>query len=167
MSSDTLKRIGLFFAFVAVQVLVLGHVHLFHVATPLFYVYFVLLMPRNLPKWASLLWSFAMGLVLDIFSNTFGVAAASMTLIGAIQPYYFELFLPRDSADNIVPKLSTIGLLKYTYYAVPLVLFYCLVFYTLEMFSFYNALQWVLCVVGSTAVTLLLVYTFEIATFKK
>ena len=77
-----LKRLGLFVVFVLAQTMVLGRIHLFGYATPLVYVYFVSMFPRSYPKWSILLWSFVMGLTIDIFSNTPGVAAASLTLLG-------------------------------------------------------------------------------------
>ena len=57
MKADILKRAGIFVIFVLAQAIVLGRIHLFHYATPLFYVYFVLGFERNHPKWAILLWS--------------------------------------------------------------------------------------------------------------
>lgn len=51
MSIDTLKRAALFVVFILVQTMILGRIHLFGFATPLLYVYFVLLFPRNYPKW--------------------------------------------------------------------------------------------------------------------
>ena len=163
MKIDLLKRFAWFLVFVLAQAVVLGRIHLFGVATPLLYVYFVLQFERNYPKWAVLLWSFFLGLFTDILSNTPGLAAASLTLIAAIQPYYLELFVPRDSADDLKPTLSTLGMLKYSYYAIPLVVLYCLLFYSLEFFNFYNLEYWALCVVGSAAITLVLIYAFEIA----
>ncbi|MBO5549520.1 MAG: rod shape-determining protein MreD [Prevotella sp.] len=163
MSIDFLKRLSWFGAFLLAQVLVLGQIHLFHYATPLLYVYFVTQFPRNHAKWAILLWSFMMGLLVDTFFNTPGVAAASLTLIGAIQPYYFELFVPRDSAEDLMPSLRNISPTKYAYYIVPLVSLYCMLFFSLEMFTFFNWLQWLLCVVSSALVTLLLIFTFEVA----
>ena len=163
MTLDLLKRAGWFVVFVLAQAIVLGRIHLFHFATPLFYVYFVTQFPRNYPKWGILLWSFMLGLMIDTFSNTPGLASASLTLIAAIQPYLFELFVPRDSVDDLKPALSTLGPLKYSYYIIILVLVYCLVFYSLELFNFFNLQEWALCVVGSAAITLLLIYTFEFA----
>ena len=163
MTIDLLKRAGWFIVFVLVQAVVLGRIHLFNCATPLLYVYFVTQFPRNYPKWGILLWSFMLGLMVDTFSNTPGLASASLTLIGAIQPYFFNLFVPRDSVDDLKPALSTLGPLKYSYYIVVLVVLYCLVFYSLELFNFFNWTQWALCVGGSAAVTLLLIFTFEIA----
>lgn len=163
MPTDLVKRTILFIVFVLAQAMVLGRIHLFGVATPLLYVYFVTMFPRNYPKWAMLLWSFLMGLLIDTSTNTPGLATATLTLIAVVQPYYFELFVPRDSVDNLEPSLATLGPLKYSYYIVVLVLLYCLVFYSLEMFSFFNLMHWALCVGGSTVVTLALIYTFEVA----
>ncbi len=163
MPTDLVKRTILFIVFVLAQAMVLGRIHLFGVATPLLYVYFVTMFPRNYPKWAMLLWSFLMGLLIDTATNTPGLATATLTLIAVVQPYYFELFVPRDSVDNLEPSLATLGPLKYSYYIVVLVLLYCLVFYSLEMFSFFNLMHWALCVGGSTVITLALIYTFEVA----
>ncbi|MBR1688348.1 MAG: rod shape-determining protein MreD [Prevotella sp.] len=161
MSIDIFKRILLFVIFCLVQSLILNHIHLFHCATPLLYVYFVAMFPRRYPKWGILLWSFMLGLVIDTFSNTPGVAAASLTLIGAIQPYFLELFVPRDSIDELVPSMRNLGITKYTYYIFVLVLLYCLVFYAIEMFNFANWLHWLECVGGSAILTIVLILTFE------
>lgn len=167
MSTDFLKRLGLFVVFVMIQAMVLGRMHLFDYATPMLYVYFVTMFPRNYPKWAILLWSFAMGLTIDVFSNTPGVAAASLTLIGAIQPYFFELFVPRDSVEDLRPSLRNIGMVKYTYYIVPLVVLYCLVFFSLEAFNFFNWVDILKCVCGSAVITLVLIMTFESVSGRK
>lgn len=161
MSADIFKRAGLFIVFVLAQVLVLGRIHLFGYATPLLYVYFILLFPRNYPKWAVLVWSFSLGLVVDTFFNTPGVAAASMTLLGAIQPYYFELYVSRDATENMQPSIRSIGWVKYFYYSLVMVLIYCLVFFTLDAFSLYNWTVWLMSVLGSAAITLLMILTFE------
>lgn len=148
--------------YVLAQALVLGRIHLFGYATPMLYVYFVAGFERNYPKWGILLWSFMMGLSVDILSNTPGMAAASLTAVGALQPYYFELFVPRDSAESLKPTLATLGPTKYSYYIIMLVFLFCLIFYTLELFTFLDWIQWLLYIGGSTAITLLLIFTFEI-----
>ena len=55
MTVGVLKTLGTFLVFLLVQVLVLNQVHLFDSATPLLYIYMVLLFPRNYPKWVCLL----------------------------------------------------------------------------------------------------------------
>ena len=108
MSIDLIKRLGIFVVLVLVQGLVFNHIHLFNCATPLLYILMVLHFRRNHPRWSVMLWSFMMGLCIDVFANTPGVAAASMTFIGLLQPYLFELFVPRDSADDLEPSMRTI-----------------------------------------------------------
>lgn len=110
MSIDLVKRLATFVVLVLVQGLVFNHIHLFNCATPLLYIIMVLHFRRNHPKWAVLLWCFMMGLCVDVFANTPGVAAASMTAVGLLQPYLFELFVPRDSADDLEPSMRSIGL---------------------------------------------------------
>ena len=81
MATDIFKKTILLILFSLVQVLVCNQIHLFGFATPLVYVYFVILFQRNYPKWAILLWSFSLGLLIDVFSNIPGVAAGAMTLL--------------------------------------------------------------------------------------
>lgn len=161
MTIDIFRRIGLFALLCLIQALVLNHIHLFGCAIPLFYIYFTLDSRRNYPRWGILLWSFFLGLAIDTFSNTPGVATASLTLIGVLQPYFFSLFYQQDAPDDIRPSMVGIGVTKYCSYVIPLVLLYCLVFFTLETFNFFNWLQWVKSVIGSTVLTVILILTIE------
>lgn len=161
MSLDFIRKLCLFVLFVLVQTLVLNHVHLFNVATPLLYVYFVVMFSNSYPRWAVLLWSFAMGLSIDTFSNTPGMAAASLTLVGVLQPYILTPFIPRDSGDNFSPSISSLGFTKFFYYLLALVFIFCVSFFSLEMLNFFNWLYWVECVFGSMALTVILILVLE------
>ena len=161
MSIDLMKRLGIFVVLVLVQGLVFNHIHLFNCATPLLYIIMVLHFRRNHPRWAVLLWCFMMGLCIDVFANTPGVAAASMTLVGLLQPYLFELFVPRDSADDLEPSVRTIGMVSYFLYVLIIVLVYNLLFFTLETFNFFNWMQWLMCIGGSTVITMVMVMAIE------
>ncbi len=161
MNIDFLKRLLLFLGLLLVQVLVLNHVHLFGFGTPLLYIYFTICFRRGYPKWGILVWSFLLGLCIDMFSNTPGVAAASMTLVGLLQPYVLELFMQRDNEDDILPCFRTLGATKYVGYASILTVAYCLSFFTIETFTFFNWLQWLMSVAASAVLTLLLVLVMD------
>ncbi|MDD6379459.1 MAG: rod shape-determining protein MreD [Prevotella sp.] len=161
MNVDTLRKTIWLLVLVLVQVLILNHVHLFGVATPLLYIYFIMLFQRNYPRWAIMLWGFAMGLLIDIFANTPGVTCGTMTLMALIQPYLLRPFIPRDSAEDLQPGIRTLGTASFSYYALLMVLIFCIVFFTLEMFSFFNILFWLECVGGSTILTYLLILAIE------
>lgn len=160
MSIELIKRLASFVILLLAQGLVLNHIHLFGCATPLLYIILVLHFRRNHPRWAVLLCSFALGLCVDVFANTPGVAAASMTVMGLIQPYLFEMFVPRDSADDLAPSIRTIGA-SYFWYALIMVVAYCLLFFTIETFNFFNWAQWLECVAGSALLTYMLVVVLE------
>ena len=161
MKLEFFKDILLFLIICLVQVLVLNHIHLLNCAMPLLYVYFALLFPYNYPRWAVLVWCFLMGLVMDIFSNTPGVAAASMTLIGLLQPIFFSAFIQHDNQEEVEPRLHSMGFATYFSYASVLVLVYCLVYFSLEAFHFFNWQQWLKSIVGSSILTLILIFVIE------
>ena len=161
MSVDFFKRLGWFVVLCLVQVLILNHIHLFDVAIPLLYVYFTITFQRGTPKWMILLWSFALGLAIDVFSNTPGLASGSLTLIAAIQPYLLEIFVPRDSPENLDVSISTLGVGKFVIFCVILLVVYCLAFFALEAFSFYNWQYWLTCAGASLLLTLVVIMAIE------
>jgi len=161
MSVELIKRLVVFVLLCAVQVLVLNHIHLFGYATPLVYVYFAISFQRGTPRWAALLWSFSLGLIIDIFSNTPGLAAGAMTLIGFVQPMLLEVFLPRDAADNMPVSPMSMGYGKYLSFVVILTLAYCMLFFAVESFSVFDWLHWLICAASSALLTVLVVVAVQ------
>lgn len=161
MTVDLLRRLIVFFALIMVQALVLNRIQLFHCAMPLLYVYFAVIFPRGYPRWAALLWSFVMGVTVDMFANTPGVAAASMTLVGFLQPFLIGLFLPRDAEEDIPASAKKLGWGRFACLSGILVVIFCLVFFALEFFSFFNWLYWLACAIGSALLTFVLIMSLE------
>lgn len=161
MKIEVIRHFFTFIILCIVQVLVLNHIELFGCATPFLYVYFIMLFRRVFPRWAVLLWSFFLGIFIDMFSNTPGVAASSATFIGLLQPYLLNLFAPRDSSDDMMPTMKSLGVARYVYYTIICVFIFNLLFFTVEMFSFFNWLQWALNICGSTVLTVVLILVIE------
>lgn len=161
MKIDSIKNILLAIVLLLMQVLVLNHVHLFDYATPLLYVMPALLFRRNYPRWAILIWCFLLGLGVDVFANTPGVAAASMTLVGLAQPILLSMLLTRESEADLQPSIRSLGFTRFLYFTFILVFLYCVVFFTIETFNFFQWLQWLLCIAGSTVLTVVLILAIE------
>lgn len=157
---DSLKHLTIVVLLCAAQVLLFNNIHLLGYATPLPYVYVVLHFRRDCPRWAMLLWAFAIGMVIDIFSNTPGVAAATMTLVAMLRPLLLEPFVPRDSEPSLAPGYRSLGALRFVCCAILTTLLYCMVFFALDIFDPAAWMQWVRCTVGSTIVTTVLVLAF-------
>ena len=155
------NRLIMFVVLALVQVLVLNYVWLFNLATPLLYVFFVITFPRNSAKGEVLVWCFMLGLVIDLFSNTPGLASGAMTLIGLIQPYLLELFVPRDSAENMEVSVATLGIAKFFTFSIILTLIYSLLFFALEAFNFFEWQMWLLRSICSTLLTMVLMLAIE------
>lgn len=158
---DTLRRLAMLVVLSLAQALVFNHIRLFGCAMPLLYVYFVIAIPRGYPRWATLLWSFTLGLTVDLLSNTPGAAAGALTFVGLLQPYLVELFLPREAAPNLKVSVAGMGRMKFLVLAAILTFIHCLAFYSLEMFSFVDWRLWALCVAGSVVLTLVLLMALE------
>ena len=53
---ERFERLTMFAVLLVVQVLILNHIHLFQVATPLLYLFFAITFRRGTPTWMILLW---------------------------------------------------------------------------------------------------------------
>ena len=161
MKIELVNRLVMFVALFLAQVLILNHVHLLGVGTPLLYVYFAITFRRNFPKWLVLVSCFVLGLIIDVFSNTPGLAASVMTLVALVQTYLIELLAPRDSAEDLEASAKTLGAGKFVLLCILLTLLYCMVFFALEAFNFFDVLLWLARSVVSTVLTMVLILAIE------
>lgn len=156
-----LHRIGWFIGLVLLQVLILNNVHIGGYATPFLYVYFILKFASGTSRNELMLWGFAIGLTVDVFSNTPGMNAAATTLLGFVRPLFLRLFTPRDLLDSIVPSLKTMGVSPFLKYVVLSVFVHHLVLLTIEFFSFTSIPLLLLRVVACTLLTFICIVAVE------
>ena len=65
------------------QILLLNNVQLFGYVQPLLYIWFLILLPNNTPKWLLMILGFSLGLTMDLFSTQLGFHTATATLTEA------------------------------------------------------------------------------------
>ena len=117
MITQFLQRLLWLVVLVAAQMVVFNYIHIYDYATPLPFVYLVLLFPLGTSRWSILLWAFVCGLLCDIASLTLGIGAASMTLVAFVQPVLLRLMTPKDAPEDMQPAYSTMGFWNYVGYA--------------------------------------------------
>ena len=161
MNTNFFLRLSSMVVFVLLQALVLNNIHIFNIATPLLYIALPLKFDSEQSRWSSLLWCFTTGLLIDIFANTPGLAAGSMTLFGAMQPSILRLFIQNSEDEYIKPSAQTIGWMKYSTYTILASIIYCFIFFTLEAFTFFNPLLWLLKIAGSALLTIIILIAME------
>ncbi len=150
------------FALVALQVLVMNHIHLLGYATPHIYVVFLLYFPMNASKVELLFWAFGMGLVIDIFTNTPGIASSAMTLAAMIRPMLLQTMAPKDVAENLTPTYYSMERWTHIRLIFFLVLIHHILYYALESFSFFDLKDLAISCASSIVLSLLIISALEI-----
>lgn len=139
MLQTFLVRAFWFVLLLMLQVLVFNQLRFIGYATPMPYVYFLLILPHGTARWVYVVMGFALGLSVDVFSNTIGAGAASLTLVGLLTPYLLEMFTPEDKLDEeFNPSVQSMQWPRFLKYAAVASFVHTMVFFLLESFSFFN-----------------------------
>lgn len=167
MTKEILKYLLLFIVLVVAQVVVFNHLCLFNVAVPLVFIYFIIKLPVTLSVNWAMTFSFILGLMVDIFSNTQGMNALACTVLAVMRLPLLRLYFPREEdMTNPEPSLRTLGPAAYMKYLLTMVAFYCAIFFLIESFTFYNWGLMVLRIVSSTLLTFIILLSFDSLTAK-
>lgn len=161
MVLNYLHKVGWLFVLVLLQVLVLNNVHLAGYATPFLYIYLLLKFESDTSRNTLMLWGFALGLVVDIFSDTPGMHASATVLLGFLRPAFLRLFVPRDMVDVLVPSVRTLGLSAFLKYVSLSVFVHHAMLLCVEFFSFAQPATQLLRVVSSSILTVVCVMALE------
>ena len=162
MFNVILPRVLWIIGLVLAHTLVFNHIHLMGYATPMPYVYALIILPHGTARWIYVVLGFCIGIVIDILSNTVGAAAAALTLVGLVTPLLLRTFAPDDKLEEeFIPSIKTMQWGGFLKLAVVVTLIHTLVFFLLETFSLFDALEILIKVGSSTALTVIFMMTFE------
>lgn len=151
-----------FIVFVLLQVLVMNNIHLFGIITPFIYLYVILKFPVDMTRSKVIVTSFLLGLVVDIFSNTFGMHAAACSFAGFIRMPLLERFVDmKELPEGSVPSYNLFGFGKFVRYTLVLVSFHHIALFLIESFSFFQPTLLVTRMLSSILLTSLLMFIIE------
>ncbi len=137
MLPEIIKIILRFLVLIAVQVLVLNNIRLGGYINPYIYILFIMLLPVRIPKTLLLILSFALGLCVDIFSDTLGMHAAASVFLGFCRPGILRAIAPREGYEaEMSPSLREISVSWFVLYTSLMVLVHHLVLFYMEVFRF-------------------------------
>jgi len=157
-----LKNIGRFVFLILFQVLILNNIQFGGYINPYFYIYFILLLPFETPRWLLLLSAFLLGISLDAFTNTFGLNASACVLMAFVRPFVISaISTGTEFMVGHSPSLKNQGLKWFAYYSIILVLVHHFALFYLEIFRFTEFFQTLLRVLLSSVFTLLIVFIAE------
>ncbi|NLK47427.1 MAG: rod shape-determining protein MreD [Bacteroidales bacterium] len=148
-----LQNIVSFIVLVLVQVLVLNNIHFMGYINPYIYILFILLLPVRFSRHFTLILAFVLGLIIDAFSNTYGMHAFSTVLIAFLRPFAVNLFANIEEDTNPTPSFNSFGIFAFSKYVISLVFIHHASFFLLEVFSFTAFGHTLLRIVLNTLIT--------------
>lgn len=144
------------------QVIVFNHICLFGVALPLVLIYIIVKLPVSLNvNWVMTI-GFFMGILVDIFSDTQGMNALACTVLSAIRMPILRLYFPReDEMTQPVPSSRSLTSATFMKYAFSLSLLYCILFFVIEAFSFFDFVRLLTKIVSSAVLTFIIIIAID------
>ncbi len=143
---------------VLLQALVVSRVQLFDgLIFPWVYIFAILMLPFETPRWMVMFIAFFVGLLMDYFSGPIGLHTSSCVFLGYLQPIVQKILAPREGYDLTQrPTVQRMGLAWYVTYAGVLTLAHHSWFFFMEVFRFSDFLYQVFHILLSTFATLVL-----------
>lgn len=169
MAGKIFRNIGRFILLVLLQGLILNDAHLFQgMAVPFLYVFFLLMLPLETPRWLELIIGLVCGLAIDMFTNTIGMHASACVVLAYLRPLVLKGIAPRDGYEfGMRPTVSDMGPAWYLKYAIVLIFIHHLWLFFLEVYTFSGFFNTLLRAVLSTFFTFVLVLLSQYLTFPK
>jgi rod shape-determining protein MreD len=153
---------------VLIQVLVLNNINLFGYLTPYLYVLALIVLPVESNRNLVLLFSFVLGLSIDLFTGTWGMHTSACVLLGFLRPYALKLLAPRDGYEfGSSPDLSTMGISWFVTYAGVLILSHHVFLFFVEVFRLSEILPTLARSISTAIFTAAVVILTQFLTYRR
>ena len=167
MTSKVLINIVRFAALVFLQVFILENINLRGYINPYLYIYYILVLPFEIPGWLLLTSSFLLGFTIDTFVGTLGIHTASSVLMAFSRPFVIKAIPSRKEFEpGMEPAISHLGFSWFFTYSIILIFIHHLALFYIEVFRFTDFFSTFLRVILSGLFTLLLVIIAQYLFFR-
>lgn len=152
-----------FLVLMAIQIVLLNNIRLFGYFNPYLYLVFLLLLPVHIQGWLAMIIGFVCGLVLDFFTGTLGLHAASCTLACAVRPILIDMFHNRkELKKGLLPEIGWFGIRQYILFSFLFVLIHHVTLFYLDAFSFHHFFRTFLMALINTVITTTAVVLYQL-----
>jgi len=134
--NNILRYILFFLLFVLLQVFIFERLPLGHFCYPCVYVLFILIFPFGYPTTSLLLWSFALGLMVDVGSGgVLGLHTSACLCMGLLRNSFLKLVSTKGDFEQWVrPDLGSLGYSRFGLFLFISLLVHHVVLFFLEGF---------------------------------
>jgi len=167
--NNMLRYILLFVLFALLQIFIFERLPLGHFCYPCVYVLFLLILPFGYPSTSLLLWSFALGLVIDLGSGgVLGLHASACLCLGLLRNSFLKLVSTKGDFEQWVrPSLASLGYRRFSLFLFLALLVHHTVLFSLEGFRLEYAHFFLLRLSFSLIVNMFLIISLQAAFFNQ
>ncbi len=155
MNSSLFVNIFRFILLLVVQIIIFNNMNFLGYISPFPYMLFIILYPVNGNKYGLLLASFALGLLMDMFSNSGGVHATACLILAYYRPYIFKFAFGLSYEYQTVRLNDVVTPERFSFILLS-VLIHHFILFVLEAFQFSFFWDTLLRTVLSTLFTILI-----------
>lgn len=162
MSKTALEFIFRLVLLILAQAVIFNHLVIAGVAVAFVFVYAIVSMPVTWHTNVSVAVGFLTGLCVDIFSDTLGVNTLACTVLAFVRKPEFHLYMQSDedlSAQR--PSIRTMGAFPYMKYLVTMTVTYCLCYFVIDSFAFFDLPRMLVSIVASAVYTFVVIYSID------
>lgn len=160
--SDWLKYISICILLLFLQVLLFDNLHWLGLVHPFIYIWAIILLPIELPRWLQMLIGAAIGMVMDLFTHAPGIHMAGCVMIAYLRPLLVAGVVQDIDRLKGAVTSDTIGMGNWMRILAILVAVHHIIVFMLEAFTFahfgFTLLQIILSGIFSYAMLLMLEY---------
>jgi rod shape-determining protein MreD len=128
----------------------------------------IIKLPVDFSRVTVILISFSLGLLIDIFSNTFGMHAAACSLLGLIRTPLLERMVDmKEIPEGSIPSYNLFGFGKFLRYVFIIIFVHHISLFLTESFTFFQPLLLIIRIATSIFLTTLIVCIIEAFNFEK
>lgn len=144
------------------QVLILNQIELHGFVNPFIYPLFILLLPFSTPRWLLMLMAFAMGMLMDMFTNTPGLHTSALVFMGYFRSAIISLNRPPGGYDpGDRPNVHSLGAKWFFLYAAIAIFLHHTFFFFVETYSLSYFFYTLIKIGFSTIISLTLIAIYQ------
>lgn len=156
-----LIRIKWFVILALLQGLVLNYAHIDGYGTPLLYIYFILKLDNQVQNTASLLWAFALGLLVDMLGNTPGLNTTALLWTALWRKNFLYLYSNRDADESYEPSIKAMGFTPFLLYVITATFLHAFILHSIDYFTYFHWTDILLKTLYSTLSTVLCILCLD------
>jgi len=157
-----LRYIGILVLLLFLQVFLLDNLHWLGLVHPFVYLWAILMLPIELPRWLQMLIGAAIGMIMDLFTHAPGIHMAGCVMAAYLRPLLVAGYVQDIDRLKGAITINAIGMGNYLRLLAVLVVVHHTIVFLLEAFTFahfgYTLLQIILSGVFSFAFILMFEY---------